>query len=63
MRGKKDIVEFVGVVVKINGKKKVIGADKCQFWGWEYHDEDNYCSDSGVELELTYDGKRCKLDL
>lgn len=57
----KDEVELVGVVVKINGKKKTFKKSECYFQGWEYQDECH--SDSGVNLELTDGKKRYKLSL
>jgi hypothetical protein len=57
----KEKVELVGVVVKIDGKRKTIKKEDCYFQGWEYADECH--SDSGVNLELTDGKKRYKLSL
>jgi len=57
---KKDIVEFVGIVVKINGKKKVLKKNDYYFSGWGYDDDD--WSDSGVDLEIFCGKKKYKLD-
>ena len=60
---KKDVIELVGVIVKINGKKKTFIKDECEFLGWECRDEDNYYSDNGVDLRLTDGGKQYRLSL
>ena len=53
----KDNIEFVGVIVKVNGKKLTIKRENCHFTGWEYTDDDAMESDSGVDLELR-DGRK-----
>jgi hypothetical protein len=55
---KKKNVEFVGVVVKIDGKKKVINKNRLYFKGWEFNDLDY--SDSGVDLDI-YNDKGTKI--
>jgi hypothetical protein len=48
---KKNNIEFLGVMVKINGKKKFIKKEQLYFRGWEYNDECS--SDSGVDLQIS----------
>lgn len=62
---KKDVIEFVGVIVKINGEEKTFSKENCEFEGWEWScgDECCGCSDSGVELYLTDGKKRYKLNI
>jgi hypothetical protein len=57
----KEKVEFVGVLVKVGDKLKIVERGSCYFRGWEYADDD--MSDSGVDLELTIGKERCKLSL
>lgn len=59
----KDKVEFVGVIVKVNGKKVIIKKDDCYFHGWEYENEELMESDNGVDLNLTINKKQYKLSL
>lgn len=57
----KDNVELVGVIVKINGKKKVIDIDDCNFHGWEINEE--YYSDGGVDLFVNFNKKNYKISV
>lgn len=56
-------VEFVGVVIKVNGKQKTIKKENCYFHGWEWSNDDAGECDSGVDLELTDGRKKYKLSL
>jgi hypothetical protein len=53
---KKDEIELVGVVLKINGKRKVVKKENLHFHGWEQECE--VCgSHSGVDMTV-YDGNK-----
>jgi hypothetical protein len=60
---KKDIVELVGVIVKINGKEVVVKREKCSFYGWAYEGDCNCWGDNGVDLTLNIDKKEYKLEV
>jgi len=57
----KNEIEFVGVVVKVNGKRKMFAKEKCEFQGWEWSDEN--WADSGVNLFLTNGKKQYKISV
>ena len=57
----KEKIEFVGVLVKVNGELKTVESNGCYFKGWEWSNDD--MSDSGVDLEVTIDDKYYKLSL
>lgn len=57
-------IEFVGVILKIGGKEKIIEKDKLTFHGWE-QECDTCGSHGGVYLEFHDDSntwKKIKLD-
>jgi len=51
----KNKVEFVGIIVKINGKKKIFKKGHLYFQGWGFEGED--CSDNGINVEI-WNGKK-----
>jgi len=59
----KENVEFVGVIVKVNGKKMTFKKEECCFQGWAYENDDLMESDRGVNLLLTKDKKQYRLSL
>jgi hypothetical protein len=59
----KNDIEFIGIVLKINGKKKTINKNKCRFEGWAWTDEECGCSDNGVDLIIDDGKKRYKISL
>jgi len=59
----KKAIEFVGVIVKINGKKKTFKKENCYFHGWGWEDNETMESDNGVDLNLTDGTKQYKLSL
>jgi hypothetical protein len=60
---KKDFVELIGVVVKINGKRKIIPLKNCFFDGWEYTNDDLYEYERGLDLTVRYGKKRHKISV
>lgn len=52
-------VEFVGVVVKVNGKRRVFKKPDCYFYGWECSEYE----DNGVNLVLTDGRKKYKVNV
>ena len=57
---KKDTVEFVGMVVKINGKRKLVKKGQVYFRGWGYENDD--WSDNGIDVEWMNGKRKCKFD-
>lgn len=54
---KNDLIELVGIIVKINGKKRIFKTDNFGLQGWAWEDETIMESDSGITLNLK-DGKK-----
>jgi hypothetical protein len=54
---KNDLIELVGIIVKINGKKRIFKTDNFGLQGWAWEDETIMESDSVITLNLK-DGKK-----
>ena len=54
---KKYSIELVGVIVKINGKKKTFRSGDFELIGWAFESEEPGMSDNGIDLKVR-DGKK-----
>lgn len=60
---KKKNIDFVGVVVKIDGKEVIVKKENCYFRGWEWEDDNIMERDCGVDLEMTIKENKYTLSL